>query len=222
MAVKCVCWFLLSLISSWTSVVLQSAHPSPTEYYYRFESATLEPRFAELRFDEHGRGQFRFRRGDDREIITLDLHLLPETVARIDRYLEEAEFLTSTEEYQGEQDLSHRGTITLRVKRGDRQRQVQFNYTRHPAMRALVRLFRNIVTQESRIFAIQLARRYGPLDLDRQLRALRREVKNQWIAEPQKLLPLLEDLESDREVLLMARRQASEIVRLIRKRASRH
>lgn len=188
------------------------------EYYYRFESPNLEMARAELRFDASRQGQFVFRRKSDEEEITLDVHVLPETIERINQYLAEAQFLTSQENYQAERDMSHLGTTTIRVRHGAQQRQVSFNYTRHPAMRALAELLRHMVTQESRVFAIQLARQYEPLDLDRQLLALQREVKNGWVAEPRKLLPLLEDLQSDEGVLLMARRHAGEIIRLIKKR----
>lgn len=191
---------------------------TPTEYYYRFESPVFDMVWAELHFDQTSQGQFIFRRKNDEEAITLDLHLLPETIERIDHYLTEAKFLTSDEDYQGDRDMAHLGTITLRVRQGSRQREVRFNYTRHPAMRSLAELLRNIVTQESRMFSIRLARQYEPLDLDRQLLALKREVKNGWVAEPRKLLPLLEDLQSDEGVLLMARRRAGEIASLIKKR----
>jgi hypothetical protein len=171
---------------------------------------------AELRFDQTTRGQFIFRRKSDEEDIKLELHILSGTIQRIDRYLTEAQFFTSHEEYQGDRNMSHLGTVTIRVRQGAKERQVSFNYTRLPAMQALAELFQHLVTQETRTFTIQLARQFEPLDLDRQLLALKREVKNGWVAEPARLLPLLEDLQADDGVLLMARRRAGEIAKLIK------
>lgn len=188
------------------------------EYYYRFESPNLDLVWAELHFDATGRGRLGFRRKSDQEPLTLEVQLLPETLERINQHLTEAEFLTSRQPYQAERDMSHLGTTTIGLRRGDQQRQVSFNYTRHPAMRALAELLRHVVTQESRVLAIQLARQYEPLDLDRQLLALQQEVKNGWVAEPRKLLLLLQELQADEGVLLIARRRAGEITRLITNR----
>ncbi len=190
--------------------------PSSTQYYYRVDSPSMEMSKAELRFDATNRGQFIFRRKNDEEDIQLDLQLLPETVQRLNRYIQDARFLTSDENYQGDRNLSHLNTMTFRYRQGIHQREVSFNYTRNPAMRALTQLLQQIVTQESRIFNIQIARQHEPLDLDRQLQALKREVKNGWVGEPAKLRPLLEDLQADEGVLLIARRRAREILGLIK------
>ncbi|MBI3949888.1 MAG: hypothetical protein HY314_05480 [Acidobacteria bacterium] len=221
MSVKALVWvalfFCVAEVLGLQSLKSEESSGS-TEYYYRFDSPTFEMMRAELRFDQAGRGQFMFRRKADEEEIKLELHLLPTTLQRINTYLTEAQYLTSEENYQGDRDMSHLGVMTFRFRQGAHQRQVSFNYTRHPTMRLLAELLRHIVTQESRIFAIQLARQYAPLDLDKQLATLQREVKNGWVAEPEKLLPLLEELQSDEGVLLIARRRAGDIVRLIKPR----
>ncbi|MCS6805407.1 MAG: hypothetical protein RMM98_00955 [Acidobacteriota bacterium] len=188
-----------------------------TEYYYRFESTMMDLSWVEMYFNQTGRGQFIFRRKNDEEPIRLDLSLLPETVHQIDGYVAQMQFLTSQENYQSKRDLSHLGTITWRVRQGERQRQVSFNHTQHPVMRELANLLRHITTQETRLFTLQLVRQYEPLGLDKELMALQREINNGWIAEPVKFVPLLHDLQSDENILLIARRRAGEILQRIKK-----
>lgn len=75
--------------------------------------------------------------------------------------------------------------------------------------------------QEYRVFLITLARQHGPLDLDRQLRGLEAELKNGWLGEPEKLLPMLRELEQDEDVLLMVRHRAEKLARWIERERQR-
>jgi hypothetical protein len=211
------------LVSLGTSPHSTQTHPGPdtdptTHVSYIFSSPNLYIVRAELEFNELGKGTYRFLKKEEEESLQLPLQLLPATVEQINRMLEEIQFLTSREEYQGDRNHSHLGTVSLRVRRGGREREVSFNYTTNRVMRELAALLRGITSQENRVFAIDLARRHEPLALDREMQALQREVHNGWLAEPLKLLPLLQDLRSDEAVLLMARRRAEELIQKIRKK----
>jgi hypothetical protein len=211
---------VLLLLGGWSQgapLQAQTDHPATTSYWFIVVSPNFPVVRAELQFDDAGQGTFTFVRQEDQQTVQAPLKLLPETVERVNRLLDELRFLASREEYQANRNLSHLGTVTLRVRRGTQEREVSLNYTTNPAMRTLVTLLRGVISQESRVLAIELARRHEPLDLDRQMQALKREVSNGWLAEPKKLLALLEDLRSDQEVLLIARRRAEEIIRKIQK-----
>ncbi len=191
--------------------------PPPVRYYYRFENPKFDVPLVELEIDSLGKGHFSFRRKDAGEVVRLPLELLPQTLRKIQSSLEALRFLESTETYQGERDASYLGTATLGVVQGGRERRVTFNFTRNEVMRDLAGLLRAITLQEYRVFLIELARRHEPLDLDKQLLSLEAELKNGWLAEPEKLLPLLRRLRDDDDILLMARRRADRLVRQIEK-----
>jgi len=188
---------------------------------YTFEHPQLDPMRFELEFDEAGRGTFSFWRTEAEEPVILPLQLLARTVEGVKRDLEALRFLESTEDYGAEREMPSLGTVTLRVRQGDRQRTVRFTLTRHEKMRELVQRLRGIAMQEYRVFLISLARQYGPLDLDKQLRGLESELKNGWLGEPEKLLPLLRDLERDDDLLLMVRHRAERLARWIEREVQR-
>lgn len=192
-----------------------------TFYVYTFEHPQLDPMRFELRFDDTGRGTFTFWRQQDEEPVVLSLQLLADTVERVRGYLEAMHFLESTEAYHAEREMPIFGTVTLRVRRGERERSVRFTLTRHEKMRELAQLLRGIALQEYRVFLIMLARQHGPLDLDKQLRGLESELKNGWLGEPEKLLPLLRDLERDDDLLLMVRHHAGKLARWIEREKRR-
>ncbi len=187
------------------------------EYYYRFENAQMEVTRSELKFDDRGAGLFLFQTKEQAEGASVSLQLLPATMARVKRYLDALRFLDSDENYQGDRDMSHLGVSTIGLNSGTKGRQVSFNYTQNPSARELSSLLRSITYQEHRTFVINLAWKHDPLDLDRQMRALEREVKNGWLPEPQKLAPLLEGIAADPDLLLMVRRKAQTIARQIEK-----
>lgn len=186
-------------------------------YYYRFENPKFDIPCMELEFDGTGKGRFSFHRKEATEAVTSPLELLPETLQKIRGYLEALQFLDSSEIYQGERDASYLGTATIGVRQGSKERRVSFNFTRNETMRELAAVLRGITLQEYRVFLIELARQHEPLDLDKQLLSLESELKNGWLAEPVKLLPLLRQLRDD-DVLLMVRRRAERLIRQIEKK----
>ncbi len=199
----------------------RQSEATPLYVVYAFEHPQLDPMRFELRFDDTGRGTFAFWRQQAEEPVILSLQLLADTVERVKGYLEAVRFLESAEAYQAEREMPTLGTVTLRVRRGERERSVSFTFTRHEKMRELAQLLRGIALQEYRVFLITLARQYGPLDLDKQLRGLESELKNGWLGEPEKLLPLLHDLERDDDLLLMVRHHAGKLARWIEREKRR-
>ncbi len=195
--------------------------PSSWSCTYTFEHLQLDPMRFELHFDDTGRGTFSFWRKEAEEPIVLPLQLLASTVERVKRDLDALRFLESSEDYRAEREMPSLGTVILRVRHGDRQRSVRFTLTRHETMRELAQRLRGIAMQEYRVFLISLARQYGPLDLDKQLRGLESELKNGWLGEPEKLLPLLRDLEQDEDLLLMVRHRAEKLARWIEQAVQR-
>ncbi len=198
----------------------RSSESSPC-YSYRFEHPHLDPSRMELRFDATGRGTFSFWRQGEEEPIVLPLQLLASTVERVKGYLDALHFLESTEEYQAEREMPSLGTVTLSVSHGERQRRVRFTFTRNEKMRELAHLLRGIAMQEYRVFLISMARQYGPLDLDKQLRGLESELKNGWLGEPEKLLPLLRELQQDEDLLLIVRHRAERLRQWIERQSQR-
>ncbi len=216
-------WITSGLLGLGAAAVLGQNVGSPSSWSctYTFEHSQLDPMRFELHFDDTGRGTFSFWRKEAEEPITLPLQLLASTVERVKSDLDALRFLESAEDYRAEREMPSLGTVTLCVRQGDRQRSVRFTLTRHEKMRELAQRLRGIAMQEYRVFLISLARQYGPLDLDKQLRGLESELKNGWLGEPEKLLPLLRDLGRDEELLLMVRHRAEKLARWIERAMQR-
>jgi hypothetical protein len=185
-------------------------------YRYLFENERFTTPRQEVEFGADGRGQFRFKRKDREEIVN-QLEVSPSLVARIQALFDELRFLESQEDYQHKKDFSHLGRITIHHERSGRQRIATFNYTDHPAMNRLVEIFRNIATQETRVFELETVRATDPISTPAQLRLLESELRSRHIAEPQRLVALLLDIKQDESVPLIARNHAERLLQTIRK-----
>ncbi len=187
-----------------------------TSYYYLFENERFTTPMIEVVVDGKGQGRFRFRRKDADEISN-DLSISMALVNQIQGLFDEVRFLDSEENYQYKKDFSHLGTVTLKLSRDGRQRSTTFNYTSNPAMTRLTDLFRNIATQETRVFEIETIRESDPISTPAQLRMLESELRSKQIAEPERLVSLLEKIKVDESVPLIARNHADRLLKMIHK-----
>ena len=186
-------------------------------FSYKFENPRFHLRVIEIDLSASGIGELRFTRGESDEVLDCKVKLLPATIARIRSLYEVADFLASTTEYQGKNDMSHLGWITLGAKQGDRERKVRFNSTINAPIEELGKIFLGIATQEISLFDIENAERYQPLDLPKQLEVLERDLRLEWIAEPERVLMALNEIAVDDSQPLIARNHAKRIIEAIKK-----
>ncbi|HXG92619.1 MAG TPA: hypothetical protein VNN73_09645 [Blastocatellia bacterium] len=180
-------------------------------FFYRFENARFYEPLIEVDVGPDGAGELRFRRGESDEIIDRKFKLLPATLARIRELIAASRFLDSNEEYQDKKDFSHLGWVTLTARAGGRERTVRFNYTINAEIRELADIFRGIATQEMRLFDIDTAQQYQPLDLPKQLEILESDLRLARVTEPEQMLSVLKEIAGDDTQPLIARNQAKRI-----------
>src|SRR5947209_11045868 len=123
--------------SSGHGVRASAVAPEPTtHYYYRFASDRFLISKLEIEFDNDGHGAFRVKEQDIEEYEN-PINLKPKTVAGFAALFDSLNFLKSHDVYQTPKDFSYMGTATIRLQRGDEQREVTFNYTENKTMQEL-------------------------------------------------------------------------------------
>jgi hypothetical protein len=221
-----VCFLLfVGLPATAQTQLVISPSPSPagsteTRFRYLFENDKFTTPWIEIEFGAEGKGEYRFRKKEEgqlREPISLPLQVSSALIVQINALLAEANFLESDESYQHKKDFSHLGTVTIDIARDGKQRKVKFNYTENLAMNKLANLFRNLATQENRIFEIEAVRQNDPISTPAQLRYLDSELHSKSIADPQRFVGLLQDLKADESVPLIARNHAERLLKEIKK-----
>jgi hypothetical protein len=187
-----------------------------TRFHYLFENEKFTTPRLELMFGADGKGEFRFKKKDSEEIAN-KLQVTTTVLGQISALLAELNYLASNENYQHKKDFSHLGTIMIDITQGGKQRKVQFNYTDNPAMNKLANIFRNIATQETRVFEIETVRQSDPISTPAQLRYLDSELRSKSIADPERFVALLQDIKLDEGVPLIARNHAERLLKEIKK-----
>jgi hypothetical protein len=185
-------------------------------YHFLFENPRFTTPLQELEFDSAGQGKFRFKRKDGDEIVN-KLSVSPEVLSQLQLILDDMNFLESGEDYQHKKDFSHLGNMTITYSRGGKERTVKFNYTDHQSMSRLSDIFRNIITQETRIFELEAVIANDPISAPAQLRILESELKSKRVADPHRFDPILKNIKLDEGVPLIARNHADRLLQMISK-----
>jgi hypothetical protein len=185
-------------------------------YRYLFENPRFTTPVQELEFDGSGQGMFRFKRKDSDEIVN-KLSVSTEVLTQIQLLFDDMNFLESNEDYQHKKDFSHLGTMTITYSRDGKERTVKFNYTDNQNMSRLNDIFRNLVTQETRIFELETVITNDPISAPAQLRMLESELKSKRVADPHRFDPILKNIKLDEGVPLIARNHADRLLALISK-----
>jgi hypothetical protein len=215
-------FFILSLplsLHAQTQIQINGDHKedaSQTKYSYFFDNEKFTTPHMEISFDAAGKGEFKFKKKDSDEMVN-KLEVSTTILAQINSILSEVSYFESNENYQHKKDFSHLGTITIDIAKSGKHRKVIFNYTENIAMNRLANIFRNLATQETRVFELEAIRQNDPISTPAQLRYLESEMKSKNIADPERFTPILKDINQDESVPLIARNHAKRLLDQIQK-----
>ncbi len=186
-------------------------------YSYEFEQPEFAVHHIKLEHDGRGRGQVLFERRTDSEPIVEPLQLSEAALQRINALWEALHFLDSDTNYQSSKSFANIGTTRLRMTRGKRERTAEFNYSHDRDAFALADEYRRAAEQVMFVFEIEVARENQPLDAPKLLSRLDTAVTRGGLSDPQQLIPLLRELNTDERLPLIARNQAGRLLKRLEK-----
>lgn len=187
-----------------------------THFYY-FTQPDFETSSIFLEHDNKGFGKISFQKKGLDEPISDPIQVSPAALERISAALKSMNYFDSTENYQYEKDYSHLGNIKIRVKDGDRERTITFNWTAHKDAKALADEYRKIANQAIWAFEVTVARENQPLEAPRKLDNLDALIRRGEISDTAQMLPLLQGLSNDERIPLIARNHAAKLIKQIEK-----
>jgi hypothetical protein len=187
--------------------------PNAARFVYEFEHPDFVVYFIRVEHDERGRGLLRFERRSDAEQVTEPLELAPAALERINARWEALNFLDSTAQYQGEKTFPSAGKTRLKMRRGGRERAVEFNYSSDKNAHLLADEYRRAADQHILVFEIKVALESQPLETPKLLDRLDNYLRRNYLSDAQQLLPLVRELTEDERVPLVGRNQAARILK---------
>ncbi|HEX8472410.1 MAG TPA: hypothetical protein VF666_00095 [Pyrinomonadaceae bacterium] len=186
-------------------------------YSYEFKQPDFNVNHILIEHDATGRGRISFERISDTEMLVEPLNLSAAALERIKALWSALRFLESTESYQSEKQFAHLGTMRLSMKQGTRERVAEFNWTHNQDASNLVNEYRRVAEQSILVFEIGVALELQPLEMARLVNRFATLLERDMLSDPQQLLPLLRDLQTDERVPLVARNHAERLLKKIEK-----
>lgn len=186
-------------------------------YTYEFTQPEFFVRHIVIEHDAAGRGKITFERKNESAAVTEPVELSRAALERIAAQWSALNFLESDASYQASKQFPHLGTMRLKMQRGTQERAAEFNWTSNRNVSSLVDEYRRVGEQALFIFDIKLAREMQPLEAPKIMNRLDMLLSRNGLSDPQQILPLLEDLSIDERIPLIARNQATRLIKKIKK-----
>ncbi|MGH9703826.1 MAG: hypothetical protein ACRD4K_10660 [Candidatus Acidiferrales bacterium] len=181
---------------------------------YRKVFKSSFPEFVEIRIDESGTG-------------TWDIHQLDEEADRqplqVSSSLAQRVFsLAAQLHYFDKANLDvHRkianlGEKTFRYEKGGVSHEATFNYTLSTSANQLLYIFEALAIEMEDVSALQRAMKFDRLGVNEAVQRIETDYNRKVILEPEKLLPVLDQLAADSQYLDIARQRARSLAEKIR------
>lgn len=172
------------------------------------------PEFVEIKVSDSGSGTFDIRQLDEES----NPHTLNVGSALAQRIFQLAAALHN---FQGANLDVHRrianlGQKTLIYDRGSEKYSVTFNYTLNDSATQLLDIFEGIAREEGDLADLQRTMKYDRLGINDVLMQVEGDYTKKLLPEPDRLLPILDQIASDQKIIDIARERARTLATHIR------
>ena len=181
---------------------------------YRKVFKSSSPEFAEIRIPENGQATCDLRSLDD------DANPQPLDISAALR----GRIFALAAELHNFRDISldvkrriaNLGEKTFRYENGGEASEVKFNYTLNSKADQLLQIFEALEREQEDVLVLQRTMKYDRLGVNGALMRVEDDVRRHAIAEPERFLPLLEQIAGDSQYLEIARKRARVLADYIR------
>jgi hypothetical protein len=208
----CALVFLLSVVS------VDSAHPSPAgsaTFTYRriFKSST--PEFIEIKISEAtDTASYEIRQLDEDAGATA-FEVSHALRAKIFELIGQLSYFKGAD-LDVHRKIANLGEKTFRWENGGQSYEVKFNYTINPVATQLLQICEGLARQEELIDLLQRRMKYDRLGVNDALLELESDLSKGVLPEPQRVLPLLDQISGDSRFVEIARQRARALAEKVR------
>jgi hypothetical protein len=205
---------LLFLLACLTFVPVAHATPGDATITYRriFKGST--PEFIEIKIEEQGKSTFEIRQLEEdpdaepfevgspvrQKIFELAAELKNFAVADLDI----------------QKRIANLGQKTFRYERGSEVHETTFNYTLNASANQLMQIFEGLSRQQSDLVLLERRVKYDRLGVNDALRQFESDMDHRLLPEPERLLPVLDQIGADSHFVDIARTRARALAERIR------
>lgn len=205
---------LLFLLVVSIFVPAAQATPGNATISYRRVFKGSSPEFIEIKIEDHGKASFEIRQLEEdpdaepfevgspvrQKIIELAADLKNFAIADLDI----------------QKRIANLGQKTFRYERDAEVHETTFNYTLNASATQLMQIFEGLARQQSDLVLLERRVKYDRLGVNDALRQFESDMDHRLLPEPERLLPVLDQIGADSHFVEIARTRARAIAERIR------
>ena len=205
---------LTFLLGAWLVVPAARANPGGATITYRrvFKSST--PEFIEVKINDQGKSTYDIRQLEE-EADPQPLEVgLPVQKRIFDLAAGLKNFAIGDIDIQ--KKIANLGQKTFRYENGAEVHETSFNYTLNPTASQLMEIFEGLAKQQEDLVLLQRQAKFDRLGVNDALLRFESDMDHRLLPEPERLLPVLDQIAADSHFLEIARTRARALAERIR------
>src|SRR5262245_30203440 len=167
-----------------------------------------------IEFDAEAKGEVKFKRRDA-DTVTLPIRLSESAKGKFLTLLSATNNLDHPETFESGRKIADLGRKRLTLETPSGKREGEFNYSLRKDISDLSIFFEGLINQETLAFDLTNAMQFERLSVPKRLEQIENELKGNRISDPEGLVPVLEKVESNQQIINYARTQAGKLKKQI-------
>ena len=167
-----------------------------------------------IQLDAEAKGEVKFRRRQA-ETVNVPIQLSQPARDKFMALLTATNYLDHPETFESGRKIADLGPKRLTIQMPGGNREATFNYSLRKDVTDLSAFFEGLINQETLGFDIRNAMQFEKLSIPKRLEQIENELKANRISDPDRLIPMLEKIETDQQIVNYARMQAGRIKKRI-------
>ncbi len=167
-----------------------------------------------VQLDAEAKGQIKFKRRQA-ENVDLPIQLSAGAREKFLALLSATNFLEHPETFESGKKIADLGAKRLSIELPSGRREGAFNFSLRKDITDLSAFFEALINQETLGFDIANAIQFERLSIPKRLEQVENELRSNRIADPERLIPMLERIEKDQQIMNYARTEAGKIKKQI-------
>jgi hypothetical protein len=167
-----------------------------------------------IQLDADAKGEIKFKRREA-ETVNLPIELSALGKQKFISLLAATNYLEHPETFESGKKIANLGAKRLTIELPAGKREGTFNFSLRKDVTDLSTFFEGLINQETIGFDITNAMQYDRLSIPKRLEQVENELKSNRISDPERLVPMLEKIETNQQIMNYARTQAGKLKREI-------
>ena len=176
---------------------------------YRKIFKSSSPEFVEIKVQQNGAAQYDIRQLDD-DAEPQPFEVSPALATKLFQMAAELKNFDG-QDLDVKRKLANLGAKTFRYEDGNKASEVTYNYTLNQTAQQLQVIFEGLGRQQEHLQLLQHRLRFDRLGVNDALLKFEVDLNKKGIPEPERLLPVLEQIAADTRVVEIARQRARAI-----------